>query len=143
MRKTRTFIPCRICGSEHRNPMSSSLCEMCGPKVAEANRLHEPEDLNDMSRRDAMEIRIEELEAEITMLKTSGIIEVAVRNPNVMEYMQHWEGRALSAEAKLEKLEETVRIQSELIRYACGGVQSRINICLDRIAAELKGNNNV
>ena len=35
--------------------------------------------------------RIEELEAELHLMKTSGIIEVAVRNPNAMEYMKHWE----------------------------------------------------
>lgn len=44
-----------------------------------------------------------ELEAELHLLKTSGIIEVAVRNPNVMEYMRHWEGRAEAAEVALEK----------------------------------------
>ncbi len=47
--------------------------------------------------------RIEELEAENQILKTSGIAEVAVRNSSVMEYMQHWEGRAERAEAKLAK----------------------------------------
>jgi hypothetical protein len=44
---------------------------------------------------------IEELEAENHLLKTSGIIEVAVRNPNVAEYIRHWEARAETAEAKL------------------------------------------
>ena len=48
--------------------------------------------------------RIEELEAELHLMKTSGIVEVAVRNPSVMEYMKHWEGRAEAAEAKLEKV---------------------------------------
>lgn len=43
----------------------------------------------------------ENLEAENRLLTTYGIDEVAVRNPEVMEYMQHWEGRALDAEAKL------------------------------------------
>ena len=47
--------------------------------------------------------RIEELEAELHLMKTSGIVEVAVRNPSVMEYMRHWEGRAERAEAKLAK----------------------------------------
>ena len=54
--------------------------------------------------------RIEELEAENNLLKTSGIIEVAVRNPRVMEYIQHWEGRAEAAEAKLAKAEVIIRI---------------------------------
>lgn len=49
---------------------------------------------------------IEELEAELHLMKTSGIVEVAVRNPSVMEYMQHWEGRAETAEAKLKTVAE-------------------------------------
>jgi ATP-dependent Clp protease ATP-binding subunit ClpA len=45
--------------------------------------------------------RIEELEREMQTLTTAGIIEVAVRNPSVADYVQHWEGRAEAAEAKL------------------------------------------
>lgn len=33
--------------------------------------------------------------------RTWGIVEIAVRNPNVSSYMNHWEGRALKAEAAL------------------------------------------
>lgn len=40
------------------------------------------------------------LKAEIDMLTRGGVIEVAVRNPSVAEYMAHWEGRAEKAEAK-------------------------------------------
>lgn len=47
--------------------------------------------------------RIEELKAENHLLKTAGVIEVAVRNPNVAEYIRHWEARAEAAEAKLAK----------------------------------------
>lgn len=47
--------------------------------------------------------RIEELEAELHLMKTAGIVEVAIRNPNVSEYMAHWERRAEGAEAKLAK----------------------------------------
>jgi hypothetical protein len=43
--------------------------------------------------------------AVIEQWKTWGIIEIAVRNSNVMEYMKHWEGRALRAEAKNSYLE--------------------------------------
>lgn len=50
-----------------------------------------------------MAARIEELENELHLMKTAGIIEVSVRNPSVMEYMKHWEGRAEAAEAKLAK----------------------------------------
>ena len=34
-------------------------------------------------------------------LATFGMVELAVRNPNVSSYITEWEGRALSAEAKL------------------------------------------
>jgi len=33
---------------------------------------------------------------------------VAIRNPSVMEYMKHWEGRAEAAEAKLKKAVEAL-----------------------------------
>lgn len=38
------------------------------------------------------------LRDELRTMKTAGIIEVAVRNPNVMEYMKHWEARAEAAD---------------------------------------------
>lgn len=40
------------------------------------------------------------LQAENTLLKTAGVIEVAVRNPNVSEYIEHWEGRVERAEGE-------------------------------------------
>jgi len=49
--------------------------------------------------------RIEKLEADLHLMETSGIVEVSVRNPSVMEYMKHWETRAETAEAKLAELE--------------------------------------
>ena len=45
---------------------------------------------------------IETLRAELHLMKTAGVIEVAVRNPSVMEYMKHWERRAEDAEIKTE-----------------------------------------
>lgn len=53
----------------------------------------------------AMVARITALEAELYLMKTAGIIEVAVRNPSVSEYMAHWEGRAEKAEAENAALE--------------------------------------
>lgn len=47
-----------------------------------------------------------ELRAELHLMKTAGIIEVAVRNPSVADYMAHWEGRATAAEAALTALRE-------------------------------------
>jgi phosphoglycolate phosphatase-like HAD superfamily hydrolase len=48
--------------------------------------------------------RITALMAEIEQWKTWGIIEIAVRNPNVASYMEHWEGRATKAEALVESV---------------------------------------
>lgn len=36
-----------------------------------------------------------------------GIIEIAVRNPNVKSYVEEWEGRALKAERKLQELHKS------------------------------------
>ena len=40
------------------------------------------------------------LAAAQKILRTAGIVEIAARNPQVMEYMQHWETRAEKAEAE-------------------------------------------
>lgn len=45
---------------------------------------------------------------ELNTLRTAGIIEVAVRNPNVASYMDHWEKRALKAEGEVERLREQI-----------------------------------
>lgn len=46
-------------------------------------------------------VSIEALQAEVQILNQGGIVEIASRNPSVMEYMKHWEGRAEAAEAEL------------------------------------------
>ena len=33
----RHWSPCRVCGEEHTNPMSSSICPPCGIAESEAN----------------------------------------------------------------------------------------------------------
>lgn len=50
---------------------------------------------------DPKDAEIRRLQRELDHFTKSGIIEVAVRNPSVSEYMDHWEGRALKAEAAL------------------------------------------
>lgn len=47
---------------------------------------------------------IARLRAEVEQWRTWGIIEIAVRNPSVAEYMRHWEGRAEKAEREVERL---------------------------------------
>ena len=61
------------------------------------------------------EIEIHRLKAELNMLWHAGIIEVAVRNRSVADYMEHWEGRALKAEATISALEaENKRLREVL-----------------------------
>jgi hypothetical protein len=53
--------------------------------------------------------RIAELESELHTMKTAGIIEAAVRNPAVSEYMAHWEGRTEKAQDRIAELEAALR----------------------------------
>ncbi len=58
---------------------------------------------------------VDTLRAELHIMKTAGIIEVAVRNPSVSEYMAHWEGRSEKAEARVVELRaEVVRLRDAL-----------------------------
>lgn len=59
----------------------------------------------------------DEVSEELHLMKTAGIIEVAVRNPSVMEYMQHWEGRAEKAEEELAKVREVNAEQASQVTY--------------------------
>lgn len=62
--------------------------------------------------------RIQELEAELHLMKTAGVIEVASRNINVSDYVSHWEGRTEKAEAENEKLRLGLEVYSrERDRY--------------------------
>lgn len=56
----------------------------------------------------AKDAEIAQLHSENEQWKTWGIIEIAVRNPNVSSYMEHWEGRATKAEAENAALREKV-----------------------------------
>lgn len=39
------------------------------------------------------------------LLESGSITEIAARNPSVMDWVAHWEGRALKAEAALQAME--------------------------------------
>ena len=69
-----------------------------------------------------------ELREELHLMKTAGIIEVAVRNPSVAEYMAHWEGRATDAEARIADLER----ERDVWRAKSGGIA--VQPVLDRVA---------
>lgn len=55
---------------------------------------------------DWQKAEIERLTAELAQWQTWGTIEVAIRNPNVRSYMDHWEGRATKAEAERDQWKE-------------------------------------
>jgi|TARA_B110000908_G_scaffold170039_1_gene228524 hypothetical protein len=57
--------------------------------------------------------RITELEAQLHTMKTARIIEAAVRNPSVSEYIAHWEGRAEKAEARVAELKSALEWYAE------------------------------
>lgn len=50
-----------------------------------------------------------EAQAENKQWRTWGIVEIAARNPSVMEYMDHWENRTLKAEAALAETQADAR----------------------------------
>ena len=87
------------------------------------------------------EERIKKLEDELHTMKTAGIIEVAIRNPDVSEYMAHWEWRAESAESKLAK---AVAIAKDAIETMEEGpfFPEREGQRLLAALAELKGQDN-
>ena len=47
---------------------------------------------------------IEHLQVEVAFLKTCGVIELMVRNPNVDSYVKEWEARATKADAEVARL---------------------------------------
>jgi hypothetical protein len=53
-------------------------------------------------------LEIGKLRAELSVMKSAGICEVAAVNPSIMEYMRHWEGRTEDAEAEAKALRERV-----------------------------------
>lgn len=56
-----------------------------------------------VTERDTLLARAEAAEG---VLASAGICEIAARNPSVMEYMRHWEGRVEAAEARAKAAEE-------------------------------------
>jgi len=57
----------------------------------------------------ALEQSMREKDQTIAELHTFGVVELAVRNPNVASYCEHWEDRTAKAEAENQKLRELVR----------------------------------
>ena len=69
---------------------------------------------------DALRAQLDEARAEWA---TWGTIEVAIRNPNVASYIEHWEKRALSAEAERDAL----RVRVKELEVELAKLQDKIN----------------
>jgi hypothetical protein len=94
---------CHVC-----HEMTTLACSDCaidlGVTVYVCKR-KECRDYHESKCGHSLKARIEALQGENEQWKTWGIIEIAVRNQSVSEYMQHWEERATKAEAKLSQIE--------------------------------------
>jgi len=65
------------------------------------------------------------------------VIEVAIRNPAVAEYMKHWEGRAEAAEARVKELEEASAMKDRIIRNLdpeASGLREKLETTEARVA---------
>lgn len=70
-----------------------------------------------MNENQALEMPLEDFATAVAkenqrlrdILYNSGIVEIAAHNNRVTEYMFHWEGRVLDAEANVERLLSTLR----------------------------------
>lgn len=76
----------------------------------------------------ALNEQVAALTRENSQWQTWGIAEIAIRNPSVMEYMRHWEGRAESAEARCAAMERAIvaaakAMDDECLCYASYGEQ--------------------
>lgn len=64
------------------------------------------------------QIEIDRLRSELDHFTRSGIIEIAVRNQSVAEYMRHWEGRAEKAERTVQHRDRRIARLVEALDYA-------------------------
>lgn len=67
---------------------------------------------------------VDRLKREIEHFTKSGIIEVAIRNQSVSDYMKHWEGRAISAEEKLAEALKALEAAKNRMRNSRGAIES-------------------
>lgn len=72
-----------------------------------------PKDYVGANYADYWKQRAELAERELEHFKSGGIIEVAIRNASVSEYMRHWEGRTERAE-NAELRENISRLRERL-----------------------------
>lgn len=60
------------------------------------------------------------VKADLDQWPKWGVIEVAIRNPSVAEFMRHWEGRAESAERQLAAAKVALNLECTFTPPQCG-----------------------
>ena len=58
---------------------------------------------------------LRETREELKQWTTWGIIEIAVRNPNIASYMNHWEDRAEAAERERDRLKASLKLVTGIL----------------------------
>lgn len=74
----------------------------------------------------------DELGEQIRRWESWGIVEIAVRNQNVSDYVEHWEGRTLAAESREAKLKQ------ELEEVKGLGSNPRLKLLAEKICENCK-----
>lgn len=101
---------------EQPSDIAKAIAAIDGAKVRVAELFAQIESLVD--ERTAMQ-------TELSQWRTWGIVEIAVRNPNVASYMDEWEGRATKAEAELSTLRAEREALMPALRFAWDVCSSR------------------
>ena len=84
------------------------------------------------------------MESELKILRTGGIIEVAIRNPSVADYVKHWEQRAEQAEAENAALRGLLGRAAVAVKWGINDeydqhAKGAAAVLLQEINAALKG----
>lgn len=74
----------------------------------------------------AMDRELRKAQSENEHFTKSGIIEIAVRNPSVSDWMKHWESRALAAESRLAAVEKALKELRLVVGYFWNDEHPRI-----------------
>lgn len=77
-------------------------------------------------------------ECELQQWQTWGVIEIAVRNPNVSSYCDHWERRAKAAEAELAAVRQSLSASQgkPCVKCKVCGTASEREFCSDKCDQE-------
>jgi len=91
----------------------------CGPNDGEFYQSLKDEAESLKQREDVIRdllAHIDGLDEELVVFSAAGVAEIAARNPSVLDYMQHWEGRATAAEAEAARLRGALELVMPMAR---------------------------